>query len=60
MSYIDGRFEPLRIEAVENNDSAVVVRECPKYPLASGSEAELALLPAGNRKVIVRGSGDGK
>jgi RND family efflux transporter MFP subunit len=46
MEYDEGHFSPIDVNVTAQNGGQVIVKPCPQYPVARGSEVRLAQLPA--------------
>jgi RND family efflux transporter MFP subunit len=46
MVYRDGRFKAQRVEVLMHEGNRILIKQCPKGKIASGSEVKLAALPA--------------
>ena len=57
MLYVDGKFIPKRVVILVRTKNRILISECPKSPVASGSESKLAILPA-YKNVVVLGVDD--
>jgi len=58
MQYNEKHFTSMEVNVTAQNEGLVVVKPCPKYPVARGSEVRLAQLPAYDN-VQISGAHDG-
>ncbi|MDA3946720.1 MAG: efflux RND transporter periplasmic adaptor subunit [Helicobacteraceae bacterium] len=46
MAYEEGGFHPMKVDVILQDEKEAILSVCPTSPVATGSEAKLALLPA--------------
>ncbi len=52
MVYKGGKFHPLKVDVVLENDKKAAIAPCPKEPVALASEAKLSILPTYGKIIV--------